>query len=115
MNTPGLVFAVGRKCVEQFRTLGTKAALEAYVNGELDEDELIAAVLLRCRHDLQAIKETLSLLDEYHRRGLVDTSVYLSAKTEVNMLTFRSNVASRSTSTNRSNNALDQFSSGKME
>jgi hypothetical protein len=123
MNSQGLVFAVGRKCVEQYKTLGAKAALEAYAHDDLDEDELIAALLLRCRHDLSAIKDALSLLDEYHRRGLIDTSVFLNAKTEVNLLMFRSNAIARSNESNTkgrpttrsTNSPLDQFSNGLMD
>jgi hypothetical protein len=96
---------------------GPKAALEAYTRDELGDDELVAALLLRCREDSDTTWEALSLLDQYHRRGLLETGLFLTAKTELNLQFFTAqpplpgNAADRSTGLT----ALDQFSKGMLD
>jgi hypothetical protein len=65
-----------------------KVILDSYANGVLNDEQLIAALSSRCRGDEDATWETLSLLDQYHRRGLLETSMFLTAKTELNALVF---------------------------
>jgi len=91
-----------------------KAVLEAYTCDQLDEDQLVFALLACCRGNTEITGEALSLLDQYHRRGMIDTSVFLTAKTELNLLMFSSQ-PNFSAATDRSTmTALDRFSRGLM-
>ena len=96
---------------------GPKAALEAYTRDELGDDELVAALLLRCREDSDTTWEALSLLDQYHRRGLLETGLFLTAKTELNVQFFHSQPTFPSKGMDRSTGltALDQFSKGMLD
>ena len=96
---------------------GPKAALEAYTRSELNDDELVAALLLRCLEDSEATWDALSLLDQYHRRGLLETGLFLTAKTDLNMQFFESQPTFCTTATEgpSSLSALDQFSRGMLD
>jgi hypothetical protein len=90
--------------------------LEAFARDELDDDQLISTLILCGQTDPNKVPETLSLLDLYHRRGLLETSVFLAAKTEVSMLAvFSPPTDSADTADRPAMTALDQFSSGMFD
>ena len=117
MNVQISMTNVGPRSGEPPTSAESKASLEAYTRRELDDDQLIAALLLNCRRDSGTTEETLSLLDQYHRRGLLDTSAFLFAKTELNMLLFCSQPTDRVAAAERSSDvtALDNFSDGLFD
>jgi hypothetical protein len=96
---------------------GPKEALESYTRDELGEEELIAALVYCCRTDCETTSQALSLLDQYHRRGLLATCVFLTAKTELHLLMFIAQPSSSNDVEDRSSaaTALDQFSSGVFD
>lgn len=65
-----------------------KDVLESYANGAFSDEQLIAMLSSQCRGNEDAVFGALSLLDQYHRRGLLETSLFLTAKTELNALVF---------------------------
>jgi hypothetical protein len=94
--------------------IGPKAALDAYTRDALDADALIAALMRVCCSDADTV-ETVSLLEQYHRRGLLDTGVFLTAKTELSTQIFGSRPSLRANAADLpSPSALDQFSSGAL-
>jgi hypothetical protein len=111
MNAQGWSSNVEPKCI------GPREALEAYTRDELDNDELIAALLLRCREDSDTTWESLSLLDQYHRRGLLETGLFLTARTELNLQFIKTRPPFRTNAMDRppTLTALDQFSRGMMD
>jgi serine/threonine protein kinase len=97
-----------------FPIVDPKEALDAYARGSLDDGELIALLLLHCRDDSDATWEALSQLDQYHRRGLIETSLFLTAKTELNFLAFGSPPSGCAVAAHRASPAaaLDQVAGG---
>jgi hypothetical protein len=97
--------------------LGPKASLEAYTRGELGDDELVAALLRGCHQDSDSTWEALSLLDQYHRRGLLETGLFLTAKTELNVQFFHWQSTFPNSAMDRpaGGTALDQFSKGMLD
>lgn len=67
---------------------GPKDALDAHAHGEMDAAELTATLLERCREDPEETWDALSLLDQYHRRGLLDTKVFLAIRNELHTRFF---------------------------
>jgi len=94
--------------------VGPKEALDAYARGSLDDGELIALLLLRCRGDSEATWEALSRLDQYHRRGLLETGLFLTAKTELNLLAFAAPLTDRTVAADQASPAatLDKVAGG---
>jgi len=107
---------VGRK-LHPPQDLDPTAVLEAFTRDELDDDRLISRLTLCCRNDANKVTEALLLLDQYHRRGLLETSVFLAAKTELNLVASISKPTCRADSADHPSTmtALDQFSSGVYE
>jgi hypothetical protein len=99
------------------KSVGPKAALEAYARDELDNDALVAALLLRCREDSDTTWDALSLLDQYHRRGLLETGLFLTARTELNVQFFSAQRPFCTDTIDRplALTALEQFSSGMFD
>jgi hypothetical protein len=98
------------------RSLGPKVAIEAYTRHELGDDELVAKLLQHCREEPDTTWDTLSLLDQYHRRGLLETGLYLTAKTELNLQCFNMQpVFHAAADPSRTLTALDQFSNGTLD
>jgi serine/threonine protein kinase len=65
-----------------------REVLDANARERMDSKSLSAALAERCRGDAEATWEALSLLDQYHRRGILDTDAFQVAKRELNALIF---------------------------
>ncbi|MBC7984391.1 MAG: protein kinase [Candidatus Obscuribacterales bacterium] len=72
-----------------------KQILDVHARGEISAEELVIALIAVCRGNSDATWEALSLLDQYHRRGLLKTNVFLIAKAEIHALVFGAPPADR--------------------
>jgi hypothetical protein len=93
------------------------AALEAFTRNELDDDQLITALLRCCHADSNKRRQAQSLLDQYHRRGLLETGVFLAAKTELSFVAIISEPPHLVGAADppAAMTALDQFSRGMFD
>lgn len=55
-----------------------RARLDAYAQGECDYEALAAAIRIFCKTTGDAVWEVLSVLDQYHRRGALQSDVFRS-------------------------------------
>jgi len=65
-----------------------KDAMDANARGETDATQLTATLLARCEADFEITWEALSLLDQYHRRGLLNDEAFASAKAGLDALVY---------------------------